>query len=108
MDVKHPPRSRYPPCPPGLYLTHGVSTRHHAATTTLNKPWSQVDDEIGKAKDGDIILMHDDEDTDIKTVALIASTLRRLDLCTGRIVPDSASHHIPLLDKSHSVKVVPW
>jgi len=74
----------------------------------IGKTPSQVDDEIGKAKDGDIILMHDDEDTDIKTVALIASTLRRLDLCTGRIVPDSASHHIPLLDKSHSVKVVPW
>ena len=74
----------------------------------IGKTPSQVDDVIADAKDGDIILMHDDEDTDIKTVALLASTLRRLDLCTGRIVADSASHNIPLLSKTESVKVVAW
>jgi peptidoglycan/xylan/chitin deacetylase (PgdA/CDA1 family) len=69
---------------------------------------SQVDDALSGAKDGDIILMHDDEDTDIKTVPLIANTLRGLNLCTGRIVEDSSSHYIPLLGTSHSVKVVAW
>ena len=69
---------------------------------------SQVDDVIGNAKAGDIILMHDDEDTDVKTVALIASTLRRLNLCTGRIVADTSPHVIPPLDKAQSVKVVAW
>ena len=73
-----------------------------------DKSASQVDDALGSAKDGDIILMHDDEDTDIKTVPLIADTLRRLNLCTGRIVADRSSHEISLLGKNHSVKVVAW
>ena len=72
------------------------------------KTASQVDDVVGAAKDGDIILMHDDEDTDIKTVSLIAATLRRLNLCTGQIVPDTRTHHIDLLNKHEAVKVVAW
>ena len=74
----------------------------------VGKTASQVDDVIGDAEDGDIILMHDDEATDIKTVALMSSTLRRLGLCTGRIVADGTSHSIPLLSKTESVKVVAW
>ena len=72
------------------------------------KTASQVDDEIAKARAGDIILMHDDEDTDIKTVPLIAETLRRNGLCTGRIVADTSTHHVDLLDKDEAVKVVSW
>jgi peptidoglycan/xylan/chitin deacetylase (PgdA/CDA1 family) len=72
------------------------------------KTASQVDDVVGAAKDGDIILMHDDEDTDIKTVSMIAATLRRLNLCTGQIVPDTKTHHIDLLNKHEAVKVVAW
>jgi peptidoglycan/xylan/chitin deacetylase (PgdA/CDA1 family)/cellulose synthase/poly-beta-1,6-N-acetylglucosamine synthase-like glycosyltransferase len=72
------------------------------------KTASQVDDVIGQAKGGDIILMHDDEDTDIKTVPLIAATLRRLGLCTGMVVADTKTHHIDLLDKDEAVKVVSW
>ena len=72
------------------------------------KTASQVDDAVSGAKDGSIILMHDDEDTDLKTVPLIADTLRRLNLCTGRIVADTSSHQVDLLGKSESVKVVAW
>ncbi|MGI8457682.1 MAG: polysaccharide deacetylase family protein [Propionibacteriaceae bacterium] len=68
----------------------------------------EVDDAIKGAEDGDIILMHDDEDTDIRTVPLIAATLRQHNLCTGRIVADTSSHPIALLDKTEAVKVVAW
>jgi hypothetical protein len=68
----------------------------------------EIDDVINGATDGDIILMHDDRGTAIKAVPLIAATLRRHNLCTGRIVADTERHDIALLGKSHSVKVVPW
>jgi peptidoglycan/xylan/chitin deacetylase (PgdA/CDA1 family) len=74
----------------------------------LGKTASEIDDVVDGATDGDIILMHDDRDTAIKAVPLIAATLRRHNLCTGRIVADTERHDIALLGKSHSVKVVPW
>lgn len=72
------------------------------------KTAAQVDDVVAAAKPGDIILMHDDEITDVATVPLVAATLRHLGLCTGQIALDKTNHHVDLLDMDENVKVIPW
>jgi peptidoglycan/xylan/chitin deacetylase (PgdA/CDA1 family) len=71
------------------------------------KSVSEIDEAISSAKDGDIILMHENGDSAMKAVPLIAATLRRHNLCTGGVVADLAGRNIPHVVQSHYIKVAP-
>lgn len=67
----------------------------------------QTDDMIAKMKSGDVILMHDQDEKSVQTVALIARTLAAKDLCTGRIVASDTPVYV-WEGLTYNAAVVPW
>jgi len=53
----------------------------------------QIVDAVATAKDGDVILMHDDSDIDITAIPLFAKVLSDKNLCAGKIVPSQDPVH---------------
>jgi peptidoglycan/xylan/chitin deacetylase (PgdA/CDA1 family) len=71
------------------------------------KTAQQIVNVVNSAKAGDVILMHDDANSDVIAVPLIAAALASKDLCAGKIVPSTTP--VPAWEGlSYNAAVVPW
>jgi peptidoglycan/xylan/chitin deacetylase (PgdA/CDA1 family) len=62
---------------------------------------------VAGMKAGDVILMHDADDSAVQAVPLIAETLAAKDLCAGRIVPSNTPVYV-WEGLTYNAAVVPW
>lgn len=62
---------------------------------------------IGAAKDGDVVLMHDNDATDLEAVPLIAEALKAKGLCSGELTPTDVPS-VAWEGLSFNAKAGPW
>lgn len=62
---------------------------------------------VGSAKDGDVVLMHDDDEIDLQAVPLIADALASKGLCSGELTP-TATPSVAWEGLSFNAKAGPW
>lgn len=68
---------------------------------------AEIAQAVGTAKDGDVVLMHDNDATDLQAVPLIAQALAAKGLCSGELTPTDVPS-VAWEGLSFNAKAGPW